>query len=152
MPYLWCNSVASEAALIYGSYTCTSEEVDLGPEGVTMTVEGFGELDDSLTIFGMNWLDECLEVVNWHVDITFSSEAFAANIPSQVEVYAQRDGVRTELMQGLFAREDIEGWLLDGVEGDQTINIMSRTELGVAEKEWTVDVGDGDEKIEMTCE
>ena len=152
VPYLWCDTVASETERIYGTYTCTSEEVDLGPEGVTMTVEGFGELDDSLMIFGMNWLDDCLEVVNWHIDVTFTSEAFAVHIPTQAEVYAQLDGVRTELNEGPFAREDIEGWLLEGVEGDQIINIMSRTELGVAEKEWTVDVGTGDDKIAMTCQ
>lgn len=151
VPYLWCDTVAAQAELIYGTYTCTSDEVDLGPEGVTMTVEGFGELDDSLTILGMNWLDDCIEVVNWHIDITFTSEAFAAHIPSQVEIFAQRDGVRTELMEGPYAREDIKGWLFEGVEGNQIIDIMSRTDLGVENKEWTVDIGNFDEKVEMSC-
>ncbi len=152
VPYLWCDTVAAEAELIYGTYTCTSEEVDLGPEGVTMTVEGYGELEDSLMIFGMNWLDVCIEVVNWHIDITFTSEAFAAHIPSQVEIYAQRDGVRTELMEGPYAREDMEGWLLEGVVGAQNIDVMSRTALGVANKEWTVYVGNFDDTVEMVCD
>ena len=152
VPYLWCDTVESEAERIYGTYTCTSEEVDLGPEGVTMTVEAAGDIDDSLTIIGISTLDDCVEVVNWHIDITFTSEAFAVHIPSQAEIYAQTDGVRTELAEGLFAREDIEGWLLEGVEGDQTIDIMSRTELGVESKEWSVTVGNFDDKVEMSCD
>lgn len=152
VPYRWCDAVQSEAERIYGSYTCTSPEVDLGAEGVTMTVEGAGDIDESLTIIGLSIQDECLEVVNWHIDITFTSEAFAAHIPSQIAIFARAEGVRTELAEGLFAREDIEGWLLEGVVGDQDIDIFSRTDLGVASKQWTVNVGNGDDKIEMNCD
>ena len=152
VPYLWCDTVQSEAERIYGTYTCTSEEVDLGAAGVTMTVAGAGAIDDTLTILGISPLDDCGEVVNWHIDITFTSEAFAAHIPSQVFIFAQTDGVRTQLAEGLFAREDIEGWLLEGVVGDQDIDIFSRIDLGVASKQWTVFVGNGDDTVEMSCE
>lgn len=151
VPYRWCDDIQSEADRTHGSYACTSENVDLRGEVVTMTVEQHGEIEDSLIVIGVVG-DEAVEVVSWSVDITFTSEAFAVFIPSEATVFELGDGDRTVLFHDLYAREDIDGWLLEGVEGAQGINIFSATPVGESPKRWSVYVGDFGDRVELSCE
>jgi hypothetical protein len=150
VPYNWCNDIQSEADAIHGTYTCTGDALD--GETVSLTVEPPGPIEDSLIVIGVEATDIRVEVVAWYVDLTFASDAFALFVPSMLEIYEFGDGDRTVLFNGMYARYAIDGWLLEGVEEDQQIDVFSATPVGEPDKVWTVFIGPYDERMELSCE
>lgn len=151
VPYRWCDDIGSEADRIHGSYTCTSEEVDLGGEVVTLAVEPHLAIEDSLLVIGVV-TDECVEVVTWSVELSFTSAALSGTVVADTRVYKLGDGDRTLLADEAYRPDDFEGWLLGAAESPQDFDIYSATPIGDPHKRWAVSLGSFDDAVELSCE
>ncbi len=154
VPYRWCNSIAEEAALLEASWTCTSTDGQLDEDVEILVTAEAPELDEP-QVLAIEPPGDCIEVVTYPHTVSFESSVFSASARTRARLMAEGDGDRSYLFDDQIRLTEIEGSLVEDVDGHEgffAVEAWTRDPMGTERTSWRLQLGTwSDESWELEC-